>query len=183
MKLIHKQFALVFIAVFFNLAINPTLLSAQSAIDKESRIENAVMAHFEESLIDLSKDWGEARACWSDGRTTECFRTEGQMDDFVSEKVLVSVTTLTCPTAVKLYSNTSYGGSVLSLVLRATTINLNAYGFDNLTSSYVIGSCDAKFYDLTNLGLPTYPGSTTANSSAASMLTGWDNRVSSIRIS
>lgn len=93
MKLILKQFALVFIAVFLNLAINPTLLSAQNAIDTESRIENAVMAHFEESLIDLSKGWGEARACWSDGRTTECFRTESQMDDFVSEKVLVSVTT------------------------------------------------------------------------------------------
>ena len=183
MKLILKQFALVFIAVFLNLAINPTLLSAQSAINKESRIGNAVVAHFEGSLIDLSKNWGEARACWSDGEIAECFRTESQMADFVSEKVLVSVTTSTCPTAVKLYSNTSFGGSVLSLVLRATTINLNAYGFDNLTSSYVIGACDATFYDLTNLGLPTYPGSTTANSSAASMLTGWDNRVSSIRIS
>jgi hypothetical protein len=183
MKLILKQFAVVFIAVFLNLAINPTLLSAQSAIDKESRIENAVMAHFEESLIDLSKDWGEARACWSDGEIAECFRTESQMDDFLSVKVLVSVTTSTCPTAVKLYSNTSYGGSVLSLVLRATTINLNAYGFDNLTSSYVIGACDTKFYDFANLGTPTYPGSTTANSSASSMSTGWDNRVSSIYIS
>jgi len=71
MKLILKQFAVVFIAVFLNLAINPTLLSAQSAIDKESRIENAVLAHFEESLIDLSKDWGEARAYWSDGHATE----------------------------------------------------------------------------------------------------------------
>jgi hypothetical protein len=183
MKLILKQFAVVFIAVFLNLAINPTLLSAQSAIDKESRIENAVMAHFEESLIDLSKDWGEARACWSDGEIAECFRTESQMDDFLSMKVLVSITTSTCPTAVKLYSNTSYGGSVLSLVLRATTINLNAYGFDNLTSSYVIGACDTKFYDFANLGTPTYPGSTTANSSAATMLASWDNRVSSIRIS
>ena len=182
MNLIRNQFALVFIAVFLNLAINPTLLSAQSTFYKESRISNAVIAHFEGSLIDLSKDWGEAKACWSDGEMAECFRTESRMDDFVSGKVLVSVTTSTCPTAVKLYSNTSYSGSVLSLVLRTTAINLNAYGFDNLTSSYAIGACDAKFYDFTNLGAPTYPGSTTANSSAASMLTGWDNRVSSIRI-
>ena len=84
MKLILKQFALVFIAVFLNLATNPTLLSAQSAISKESRIGNAVIAHFEESLIDLSKDWAEARACWSDGEKAECFRTESQLDSQIN---------------------------------------------------------------------------------------------------
>ena len=182
MKLILKQFALVFIAVFLNLAINPTLLSAQSAIDTESRIENAVMAHFEESLIDLSKDWGEARACWSDGRTTECFRTESQMDSQINQRFTLKAAVATCATSVKLYSNTSYGGSVMSLVTRTVPINLSAYGFDNLTSSYVIGSCSALFYDYANNVSPTYPGSTSANSSAASMLTGWDNSVSSIYI-
>lgn len=144
---------------------------------------NSQLADFEGSFIDLSKDWGEAKACWSDGRTTECFRTESQMDSQINQRFTLKAAVVTCATSVKLYSNTSYGGSVLSLVTRTVPINLSAYGFDNLTSSYVIGSCNALFYDYANNVSPTYPGSTTANSSAASMLTGWDNRVSSIRIS
>ena len=144
---------------------------------------NSQLADFEGSFIDLSKDWGEAKACWSDGRTTECFRTESQMDSQINQRFTLKAAVATCATSVKLYSNTSYGGSVLSLVTRTVPINLSAYGFDNLTSSYVIGSCSALFYDYANNVSPTYPGSTTANSSASSMSTGWDNRVSSIRIS
>ena len=144
---------------------------------------NSQLADFEGSLIDLGKDWGEAKACWSDGRTTECFRTESQMDSQINQRFTLKAAAVTCATSVKLYSNTSYGGSVLSLVTRTVPINLSAYGFDNLTSSYVIGSCNALFYDYANNVSPTYPGSTTANSSASSMSTGWDNRVSSMYIS
>ena len=38
------------------------------------------------------------------------------------------------------------------------------------------------FYDGASGGTPLYPGTTTANSSATSMLAGWDNRVSSVYI-
>ena len=165
-------FITVFTAIFF---ATPHLTQAADV--------NSQLADFEGSFIDLSKDWGEAKACWSDGRTTECFRTERQMDSQIDQRFTLKAAVATCATSVKLYSNTSYGGSVLSLVTRTVPINLSIYGFDNLTSSYVIGSCSALFYDYANNVSPTYPGSTNANSSAASMLTGWDNRVNSIRIS
>ena len=165
-------FITVFTAIFL---VTPHLTQAADV--------NSQLADFEGSFIDLSKDWGEAKACWSDGRTTECFRTESQMDSQINQRFTSKAVVATCATSVKLYSNTSYGGSVLSLVTRTVPINLSAYGFDNLTSSYVIGSCSTLFYDYANNVSPTYPGSTTANSSASSMSTGWDNRVSSIRIS
>jgi len=165
-----------FITVFTAIFLATPLLSQAADV-------NSQLADFEGSFIDLGKDWGEAKACWSDGRTTECFRTESQMDSQINQRFILKAAVATCATSVKLYSNTSYGGSVLSLVTRTVPINLSAYGFDNLTSSYVIGSCSALFYDYANNVSPTYPGSTTANSSAASMLTGWDNRVSSVYIS
>ena len=164
-----------FITVFMAIFLATPLLTQAADV-------NSQLADFEESFIDLSKDWGEAKACWSDGRTTECFRTESQMDSQINQRFTLKAAVATCATSVKLYSNTSYGGSVLSLVTRTVPINLSAYGFDNLTSSYVIGSCSALFYDYANNVSPTYPGSTNANSSATSMLTGWDNRVSSIYI-
>ena len=164
-----------FITVFMAIFLATPLLTQAADV-------NSQLADFEESFIDLSKDWGEAKACWSDGRTTECFRTESQLDSQINQRFTLKAAVATCATSVKLYSNTSYGGSVLSLVTRTVPINLSTYGFDNLTSSYVIGSCSALFYDYANNVSPTYPGSTNANSSAASMLTGWDNRVSSIRI-
>ena len=171
-----KSKVLGFITVFMAIFLATPLLTQAADVDSQ-------LADFEGSFIDLSKDWGEAKACWSDGRTTECFRTESQMDSQINQRFTLKAAVATCATSVKLYSNTSYGGSVLSLVTRTVPINLSAYGFDNLTSSYVIGSCNALFYDYANNVSPTYPGSTTANSSASSMSTGWDNRVSSIRIS
>lgn len=61
-------------------------------------------------------------------------------------------------------------------------IGLSGYGFDNVTSSYQVGGCAATFYDTAG-GTGTYPGSTGAGASASSMVSGWDNRISSIRIS
>jgi hypothetical protein len=68
------------------------------------------------------------------------------------------------------------------LTSRGAYINLSTYGFDNDTSSYKVGACASYFYDGAGGGTPLYPGTTTANSSATSMLTGWDNRVSSVYI-
>jgi hypothetical protein len=81
-----------------------------------------------------------------------------------------------------LYRSTSYGGAVLQLTTRYTYINLSGYGFDNDTSSYRVGACAAYFYDGTNGGGSVYPGSTGAGVSASSMVSGWDNRISSVYI-
>jgi hypothetical protein len=147
-----------------------------------------VLASFEGSWINLAEGWGEATACTTDGITTQCYRTEAEMDANSSQPVSVAslgttiVPLVACSSSLKLYRSTSFGGSVLQLTSRGTYTNLSLYGFDNDTSSYQVGACTAYFYDGANGGTPLYPGTTTANSSATSMLTGWDNRVSSVYI-
>lgn len=142
------------------------------------------LATFEGQVIDLSVSWGKARACTSDGITTQCFRTEAEMDRVTGNSTSAgSVGTMAaCSSYLRLYRSTSYGGAVLQLATQYTYINLSLYGFDNDTSSYRVGACPAYFYDGANGGTPLYPGVTGANSSAATMLTGWDNRVSSVYI-
>ena len=149
------------------------------------------IAQFEGGTIDLRNGWGEATACATDGVSTECFRTEDELDQFLT----TSDTTLqlsalgdvgiqsTCPTVLKLFSNPSFGGSVLALGTRFAVINLSTWSFSNITSSYSVGACSSTFYDGANAVPPVYPGNTTAGASAASMLAGWDNRISSVYIS
>lgn len=142
------------------------------------------LATFEGQVLDLSIGWGEARACSTDGTTTQCFRSEAEMDRILgSGPTTGGVSTMaTCLSYLRLYRSTSYGGAVLQLATQYTFLNLSAYGFDNDTSSYRVGSCNAYFYDGANGGTPLYTGNTAANASAATMLTGWDNRVSSVYI-
>ena len=149
------------------------------------------IASFDGERIDLRDGWGEAAACTSDGVTTECFRTEKELDQYLAtiasqegsqpsgNLVIQSV----CSTTLKLYSSTSFGGTLLALCTRAVVLNLSTWSFNNITSSYKIGACSAAFYDGANAGAPTYPGNTSAGASATSMLAGWDNRVGSVYIS
>jgi hypothetical protein len=150
----------------------------------------ASIATFEGRQIDLRKGWGNATACTSDGVFTTCFRTEAQLDQYLGESSVAARSALdgfgiesVCSTALKLYTGASFGGSVLSLSTRSTIINLSTFGFDNQTSSYQVGACNATFYDGANAGTPIYPGSTVAGASTTSMVSGWDNRVSSVIIS
>lgn len=143
-----------------------------------------VLATFEGRTINLAQSWGAATACTSDGVTTQCFRSVEEMDTSVASAVTTGsvVALATCTTALRLYSGTSYSGTVLQLSSRLSTINLSTYGFDNITSSYQVGACGSTFYDGASGVAPTYPGPTGANAASASMLTGWDNRVSSVYI-
>ena len=148
------------------------------------------IARFEGGTIDLRNGWGEAAACASDGTSTDCFRTESELDSYLIPRLAgtqltplgdVSIQTA-CSTTLKLYSSTSFGGSVLALSTRFAVTNLSTWSFDNITSSYRIGACSSTFYDGANAGVPIYPGNTNAGASAASMLAGWDNRISSVYI-
>jgi hypothetical protein len=53
-----------FITVFTAIFLATPLLTQAADV-------NSQLADFEGSFIDLSKDWSEAEACWSDGHTTE----------------------------------------------------------------------------------------------------------------
>jgi hypothetical protein len=154
-------------------------------------IRGPSIALFEGRTIDLRDGWGEAGACTTDGVTTECFRTEKQMDEYLANPVgelvqavlgVIGIQSV-CSTTLRLYANTFYGGSALAISTRFAVSNLATWGFSNVTSSYKVGACAATFYDGDNANPPVYPGSTGAGVFSVSMLAGWDNRVSSVYIS
>lgn len=156
----------------------------QSAAEASTADGEGVLAWFDGQWIDLSEGWGGAAACSSDGVTATCYRSEAEMDRaaMASMASMAIVPLASCASSLRLYRSTSYGGAVLQLTTRGVYLNLSAYGFDNDTSSYKVGACASYFYDGANGGSPLYPGGTGANASATSMLTGWDNRVSSVYI-
>jgi hypothetical protein len=138
------------------------------------------LASFEGGTIDLRDGWGEAQACTSDGESTACFRTEAEMQEYLDGQGVAA--RLACTPSVRLYTGISYTGSSINLTTRGTFINLSVYGFDNQTSSYKIGGCDSVFYDGASGSGSVYPGNTSAGAQLASMVTGWNDRISSIYI-
>lgn len=144
--------------------------------------DRKVIAWFDGRWIDLTKGWGDAAACWSDGTTTSCFRSEAEMDRVIATERAAPLLLTSCSSSLRLYRLTGFAGGVLSLTTQNTFINLSAYGFDNDISSYRVGACGSVFYDGANGGSPTYPGATGAGASATSMAAGWDNRISSVYI-
>lgn len=148
-----------------------------------------VLASYEGRTIDLSQDWEGAKACASDGVTAACFDSEAEMDRWVlatySDRVAgdgARALLANCATGLKLHDPTGFGNPLISLVARGVWTNLSAYGFDNKTSSYVVGACSAVFAENASGGGAWYPGSTSAGASASTMVAGWSNRVSSIYI-
>jgi hypothetical protein len=150
--------------------------------------ELSVIATFEGERIALADGWGQAGACVVDVDGTRCYRTEAEMD----EREGLSIerqrrsgeffAASTCSSSLRLYQNAGFGGSVLHFSTQHTYINLWGYGFNNVTSSYRVGACTSYLYDGSNGGAPIYPGSTSPYSSASSMVSGWDNRISSLYV-
>lgn len=137
----------------------------------------------------------EARAClvWEAAGVAECFRSEESMDRRIAELTGSALparavggagtAAATCPTALRLYEHTGYSGAVLAILDRGRWINLSSYGFDNRTSSYRVGACPAYFADSANGGGEWYPTSyTEAGDAASAMLSGWNDRVSSVSV-
>jgi len=143
-------------------------------------------AVFEGGLIDMSSDWGEARAClvWPDQlEVPECFRTEAELDQRRDELGGHGdqASLLACSTSLNLYDLTYYGLPVLTIVGGGGWYNLAGYGFDNRTSSFKVGACDAYFADGTFGSGDWYPTALTrAYVWSPTMTSGWNNRVSSV---
>lgn len=143
------------------------------------------LAWFEDHWIDLSVDWEEATACEVGTSGTFCYRTERELLAAARRAAAMSsagALAATCGSSLRLYDGISYSGNVLMLSLRWTTLNLSTFGFDNLTTSYKVGGCDAEFYSGAGLSGSAYPGNTSATAQAATMSTGWNNLVSSVYI-
>lgn len=151
---------------------------AEPVLAESDDASTNVVAWFEDETLSLADGWGEAHACHSDDAGTRCYRSEDEMD---LAEGLDAAPRAACGSSLKLYTGGSYGGDVLSLTQRLSLISLASYGFNNVTSSYKIGSCSAAFYDTTSGGTQ-YPGTTTAGTWASSMASSWDNRVGSVYI-
>lgn len=140
-----------------------------------------------EDVPDPSRElWLDAEAClvWPELLPApECFPTEQEMDSRIAQlRDSAPAARLACSGTLRLYDGTSYGTPVLALSPGALWTNLSTYGFDNRTSSYRIGPCDAQFAADPWGGGAFYPQSATAAyMSSPSMISGWNNRVSSVR--
>jgi len=138
-------------------------------------------AVFEGEVIDMSADRGDAVACAITETGNRCYRSEAEMDR--SEQAAPAARAGSCSSSVRLYSGTGHSGNVTSILARGTWINLSTYGADNTTSSYKVGACSAAFRS-GNFGTGSnYPGSTSAYAQGTSMVSGWNNVVSSVRLS
>ncbi len=175
---------------------------AHAAVESDAveRQGGGMPARYGDRVIDLAQGWDGAGACvvWPKMLDIpECFDTEAEMDrrvvDLETRAAFVSPSTNTdaitatssssCTSSLRLYDGTYYTGAVLYLRGRWQWFNLADYGFDQRTSSYVIGACSAWFADWTNGGGDWYPTSLTeAYDVAPTMLSGWDNDVSSVYI-
>lgn len=170
------------------LAVAAMLVVASPAI---AASEQGAMAWYGGELIDLSHGWQGAEACHfgpDPDLPGVCFNSESAMDSALAVLVTRDVggygtMSSSCSSSLRLYDGTGYSGASLNLTSRGTWHNLSSYGFDQRTSSFKVGACAAKFTDYANGGGPAYPLShTQAYDQSSSMLSGWDNDVSSVYI-
>ncbi len=153
-----------------------------------------VVAVFEGNKLNLAQSWGEAEACfvWQEQGIAQCFRTEAEMDKTIARLEAVTrsieprnraVLASTCSGYLRLYDATSYGAPVLYLRDQYRWLNLTNYGFDQKVSSFKVGPCAADFADYANGGGGWYPWyMTEAYDQSSTMISGWDNDVSSVYI-
>lgn len=157
----------------------PVTASAQA--DSASTTQDSAVATFEGQTLRLAESWGDAQACFVATDAIRCYRT---YDELIEREVIahdVAAPLAACSTPTTLWSGTGHTGSSVAFSTRGVYSNLASLGFDNVTSSYTVGACAARFYDVyPNTSL--YPGSTSAGASASSMSSGWDNRISSVYI-
>lgn len=177
------------LAAFAALSLANAAPSALAASESPTPPSSPSIAMFEGKQIDLSKGWGDAQAClvYRGAGVVECFRDraglasrEHQLDAQISSAPVIAATT--CSTPLRLFADASYGGRELDFYDRGYWQNLGTWSFDNQLSSYKTGACPVYLADYTNGGGSWYPGNTSANHGEASMLSGWNDRISSIFI-
>lgn len=142
--------------------------------------ETPATAFLDGEEIDLSEDWGEARACAVTDTGVICFRSVAELEAHERTVALRSGRSTSCAAPLRLYSGRQRSGRVLSISARGRWVNLSSYGFDNVTSSYRTGSCSVTLASGSFGNGGHYPGCTRAHCSVSAMARGWDNVISSV---
>jgi hypothetical protein len=166
------------------------------------QVEHApAVADFEGHDLDLAGDWGEARAClvWRQGGVLECFRTPQALagrERALSAKgggapggppqpasgTVSAFSAYSCWSSLRLFDYGGYGGRELDFWDRGFWQNLGDYGFDNSTSSYIVGGCYSHLAEYRDGAGWWYPGDTSPYHGEPYMYSSWNDRVSSIYI-
>lgn len=155
----------------------------------------AAIANFEGRTIDLAGDWGEATAClvWRQGGVLECFRTSDELEAREAELAPrppaleapapgSAYAAYSCSSSLRLYDDNWYGGRRLSFWDRGYWQNLRDYGFEDQTSSYIVGGCPVYLAEHGDGGGWWYPGPTYPYAGEPAMFWDWQDTISSIYI-
>lgn len=174
----HRRLTAIFLAAaLMTVATSSAVAGSSSAIESRPGL-----ALFEGKLIDLSRGWGDARTCvvFDVDRVAECYRDAATLHARETELTSEVSILASCSTPLRLYANTGFAGQELAIYTRGIWQNLSTWGFDNKLSSYKVGACGSHLAENANGGGSWYPGNTGAGAQSSSMLSGWDNRVSSV---
>jgi len=172
--------------------VTPESVEADAVPDENVEV-GSTLAEFEGQLIDLSKSWGEARACLVMEDRTECFRTKEEADargaemqerlrSTESDEVAPDSSSAIsyCGDYVYICEHSNYGGKCLAFARRWITRNLTDYGFNDKMTSYIVGPCGVSFYEHINgKGASFYIGPGKSSPHVGFI---WNDRVSSIFI-
>ncbi|HKU55501.1 MAG TPA: hypothetical protein VJP41_00605 [Gaiellaceae bacterium] len=147
------------------------------------------IATFEGSQIDLSQGWGAAQACVVANGAVTCFADragllayEQQLPSTQASASELSLASTTCSSPLRLYADANYGGRELDFYDRGYWQNLSTWSFSNQTSSFKVGACAVDLADDANGGGSWYPSGTGAGHLEPTMVSGWNDRISSIFI-
>lgn len=153
------------------------------------------VALFEGNWIDLRAGWGEAQACmvFQTAAIVECFRSAAEMAVREEEVSAVSASrrgdeatlstqsaSWSCSSPLRLYEHGNFGGRQLSFWDAGLWQNLGDWGFNDQLSSYRVGSCYVYLAEHSWGGGWWYPGNTSPWHWEASMISSWNDRISSI---
>lgn len=199
MKRLFKSLAILELAATFAFAAcgGPSLDPAiEAPISNQSDGNHGpTYAAFDGKILNLAVSWGDAQSCvvWKQGGVAECFRTEQEGNNLVSQ-IELSMSEETGPAAapnpllacsrncLHIYQHSNFGGRDLTFCDRGYWQNLTSYGFNDELSSFKTGSHGVHLAEHTGGGGNWYPGNTDACVSAGGMSSGWNDRVSSIYI-
>jgi hypothetical protein len=140
-----------------------------------------VIASYNGGTIDLSTGWGTAKVCVVSNSGTTCFSSQSEYQSSLSTNVTF-VPLTSCSSGLQLYQDVSYGGNELVLSQTGTWINLSAYSFSDVVSSYKVGACNISMTDGSGGSGNVYPGATSAGSDVSWIGTAWNDRVQSVYI-
>src|ERR1019366_3605626 len=143
---------------------------------------SGVTASYNGGTIDLSQGWGTAAVCVVTSSGTSCFSSQSSYQTWASTqpKLLPGVVpppSGACSTVLRLFSMVGYAGRELILSLQLSWINLSAYSFANVLSSFHVGACAVGMTASVNGLGAVYPGTGSPGSNVSTLGAAWNNRV------